>query len=249
LLKQRSSSAASEMLENEGESGEEGASVASAGLADSQRDEKAAYSLGRDEIFAVEIDSVESAIEEPIPLSEEWLWCRVRVFGARSCSGAWSTTKVGTGRTSDSLSALPKAILDLAATALSTRPSSWVRRRSPAPSKRSSRDCGEVDERMGMAGVASLDSSGSQKLLLLVLLVGWYVSPLRMDKFWNESSRVSAGSHCLAGRRRGWDEAGADMLADGQRRFGAKGQIDSRGDRQMMGWLEQGGHLSHAGGG
>lgn len=67
---------------------------------------------------------------------------------------------------------------------------------------------------MGIAGEASLDSNGSQKLLWLVLLVGWKVSPLRMDMFWKESRRAREGSLALAGRRRGFVEV--DMLMEGR---------------------------------
>lgn len=70
MLKQRSSSAASEMLENDCEPGEEGAPVAFILLAGSW-ELRSMHSPVRVEFLAVDVDSVESAMEEPIPLSDE----------------------------------------------------------------------------------------------------------------------------------------------------------------------------------
>lgn len=119
------------------------------------------------------------------------------------------TMKSGSGRTSGSLSTLPKATLEFAATALSTRVKSWAMRRSPEPMRRSSRDLGDVSDRIGME--VARDSRGSQKLLLLVLVLGEKVSPLRSDMFCRLSIRLQGSFR--AGLLRGWLEV--DMLSGG----------------------------------
>lgn len=137
---------------------------------------------------------------------------------AGSSSAAERIAKAEMGSSSGSVRTALRASLELVSTALSTLASSSAARRSPEPSKRSSKDLGQVDDRPGINGEAALASRGSQNVLPPSGDVGWKVSPLRRDIVWKESINegVTDESTSRAGRRRGL-MAVVDMIEAGDR--------------------------------